>query len=109
MGKIAEALLADEGDVLERSCRASVQGDSDLLWGPSKGQRTRDAYEAAPRFVLLNFRCNMLSTAQNELKMSWDKAMSRHARDSTMSSGFALQLMLTWVLLAGYGLPGEQW
>ena len=56
VGRLAEALLADEGDVLERSCRASAQGVNDLLWGPSKGQRTRDAYAAAPRFILLNFR-----------------------------------------------------
>ena len=57
MGKIAEALLAGEEENLERSCRASAQGENDLMWGPSKGQRTRDAYSAAPRFVLLNFRC----------------------------------------------------
>ena len=56
VGKLAEALLADEGGILERSCRASAQGTNDLLWGPSKGQRTRDAYAAAPRFILLNFR-----------------------------------------------------
>ena len=74
MGKIAEALLADEGDVLERSCRASVQADSDLLWGPSKGQRTRDAYEAAPRFVLLNFRCSTCSALPKRSRLGHEPA-----------------------------------
>ena len=55
--KSAEALLQQESALLERSSQASTGSKQDLLWGEGKRQRTRDAYAAAPRFVLLNFRC----------------------------------------------------
>ena len=54
--KSAEALLQQEPDLLEKSSSAATGGKADLLWGEGRAQRTREAYAAAPRFVLLNFR-----------------------------------------------------
>lgn len=56
MTKIAEDLLKREEVLLEQSSSAQPRGKQDLLWGEGRRQRTRDAYAAAPRFVLLNFR-----------------------------------------------------
>ena len=71
MVKVAEALVEDEAAVLqaeERQCSGEgkgarhkgAQGSEGALWAPERRADTCRAFKAAPRFVLLDFRCHVL-------------------------------------------------
>ena len=67
---VARALVASDEDVLEASVphasnteRSGADGEG-ALWLPDMRARTKEAFAAAPQFLMLDFRCAAVSEAR---------------------------------------------
>ena len=62
---VARALVSSDEDVLEASVPRAVDaghsttGEEGALWSPEMRACTKEAFAAAPQFVVLDFRCGL--------------------------------------------------
>ena len=71
---MARALVSSDEDVLEASVphasnteRSGADGEG-ALWQPDMRARTKEAFAAAPQFLMLDFRCAAIISAAQGIK-----------------------------------------